>query len=163
MVGGDIDDGMMLVVDVRVRIVVDARVEGEAKTGDVGDDLAAQDGALFADAAGEDERVDVAVERDEVGPDVGRDAVDQESEGEVVWVVPRIRGWGVGGDVLKVRCAREGFPAGLFVEDFFGLGKELEDNEVRKKGRESLGGGGRKKGKKHTVVMCISLVLLGLG
>lgn len=109
-----------------VVVVVTAAVVGrvvqrrEAQAGDLLGDGGAQAGALLADAAGKDERVDLAAQRDVVRADEGADAVDDQVEGEAALraaVVVVVVGGGDGG---KVGRARQRLPPGLLVENLLG-------------------------------------------
>ena len=102
--------------------VVAGRVEVEAEAAGVVDNGGAQVGAALADAAREDQGVDGAAEGDVVGADVAADAVDKEVEGQAA----EGRAVGAGGSSSshggEVCGAREGAPAGFFVEDLLGAG-----------------------------------------
>ena len=99
------------------RILVLRFVEIEAEEGDGINDSFAEHVALLADAAGEDDGVDLAAAFDVVAADVAEDAVGEDVKGQFGVVA------GVGfGDLGEIRGAGQRFPAGLLVEDVFGLG-----------------------------------------
>lgn len=94
--------------------IVDIKTEACA----LRDDGFAQPVALLADAAREDEGVDVALEGDVVGAYEAADAVDEEVEGEfVLLVVLLVLVRGGGGDGAEIGGSGQGFPPGLFVQD----------------------------------------------
>lgn len=97
----------------------------EPKTASLVNHGGAQRGTPLANAAREDEGVDLALEGDKVRADKAGDAVDKQVKGE-----SRV-GCVAGRDGSKVGRARQGGPARLFVEDLFGLG----DVQVGGRGR----------------------------
>jgi hypothetical protein len=70
--------------------------------------------ALLTNPAREHQRIDLPAKRNVVRSDEGRDAIDEQVEGEFVV------GRGGTGDFGEVRRPRKCFPAGFFVQDLLG-------------------------------------------
>ena len=81
------------------------------------DNCLSQQGTLLTDTTCKHEPINLAASFDVVAPDVSEDAVYEYVEGELV----SMRGWVFNCDLGEVGCACEGFPAGLLVENVFGL------------------------------------------